>query len=441
MKFISLLKKELRELLTAQLVIVLVVTAGMMFMIGQILSNVVQDAAKESGSLHICDQDDTDLTRSLIQQLKALGYEVDTVEITGEDRAAAMSRLELSSLIILPEGFTDGLLHGNDPAQVETVSVLKNASMVSSAGDPLAGGLQSIRTILTQALMEQSGMTQEQAAKAMQPFGTKEITVVRDKSAQINSSTLVGFLSMQNMLVPIVVFMLVMYTSQMIIGAISTEKIDKTLETLLSAPVSRLSVILAKMLAAAIVALLNAVVYMLGFTGYLSSMLSQSIGDASLGEVVGQAQTMDDIMTQLGVNMTAGSYLLVGLQMFLTILVTLSVSIILGALVNDAKSAQSVLMPIMVLAMIPYLISMMTDIQSLSPVVRTLLYAIPFTHTFSAMSNVMFGNMTLYWIGAGYQLLVFLICITIALRLFTSDRIFTMSINFGAKKKFSRSKG
>ena len=440
MKFISLLKKELRELLTAQLVIVLVVTAGMMFMIGQILSNVVQNAAKESGSLHICDQDDTDLTRSLIQQLKALGYEVDTVEITGEDRAAAMSRLELSSLIILPEGFTDGLLHGNDPAQVETVSVLKNASMVSSAGDPLAGGLQSIRTILTQALMEQSGMTQEQAAKAMQPFGTKEITVVRDNSAQINSSTLVGFLSMQNMLVPIVVFMLVMYTSQMIIGAISTEKIDKTLETLLSAPVSRLSVILAKMLAAAIVALLNAVVYMLGFTGYLSSMLSQSIGDTSLGEVVGQAQTMDDIMTQLGVNMTAGSYLLVGLQMFLTILVTLSVSIILGALVNDAKSAQSVLMPIMVLAMIPYLISMMTDIQSLSPVVRTLLYAIPFTHTFSAMSNVMFGNMTLYWIGAGYQLLVFLICITIALRLFTSDRIFTMSINFGAKKKFSRSK-
>lgn len=441
MKFISLLKKELRELLTAQLVIVLVVTAGMMFMIGQILSNVVQDAAKESGSLHICDQDDTDLTRSLIQQLKALGYEVDTVDITGEDRAAAMSRLELSSLIILPEGFTDALLHGNDPAQVETVSVLKNASMVSNAGDPLAGGLQSIRTILTQALMEQSGMTQEQASKAMQPFGTKEITVVRDKSAQINSSTLVGFLSMQNMLVPIVVFMLVMYTSQMIIGAISTEKIDKTLETLLSAPVSRLSVILAKMLAAAIVALLNAVVYMLGFTGYLSSMLSQSIGDASLGEVVGQAQTMDDIMTQLGVNMTAGSYLLVGLQMFLTILVTLSVSIILGALVNDAKSAQSVLMPIMVLAMIPYLISMMTDIQSLSPVVRTLLYAIPFTHTFSAMSNVMFGNMTLYWIGAGYQLLVFLICITIALRLFTSDRIFTMSINLGAKKKFSRSKG
>lgn len=436
MKFISLLKKELRELLTAQLVVVLVVTAGMMFMIGQILSNVVQDAAKESGSLHICDQDDTDLTRSLIQQLKVLGYEVDTVEITGEDRAATMSRLELSSLIILPEGFTDELLHGTDPAQVETVSVLKNASMVSSAG-----GLQSIRTILTQVLMEQSGMTQEQAAKAMQPFGTKEITVVRDKSAQINSSTLVGFLSMQNMLIPIVVFMLVMYTSQMIIGAISTEKIDKTLETLLSAPVSRLSVILAKMLAAAIVALLNAVVYMLGFTGYLSSMLSQSIGDASLGEVVGQAQTMDDVMTQLGVNMTAGSYLLVGLQMFLTILVTLSVSIILGALVNDAKSAQSVLMPIMVLAMIPYLISMMTDIQSLSPVVRTLLYAIPFTHTFSAMSNVMFGNMTLYWIGAGYQLAVFLICITIALRLFTSDRIFTMSINFGAKKKFSRSKG
>ncbi|MGN0590895.1 ABC transporter permease [Ruminococcus sp.] len=440
MKFISLLKKELRELLSAQLLIVLAVTAGMMFMIGQLLSDVVQDAAKESGTLHICDQDDTDLTRDLIARLKEVGYEVEAVEITQEDRAAAMQQLDISSAIILPQGFTDALLYGENPAQLETVSVVKSASVASSAVDSLSGGLQTINTLLTQKLMEQSGMTPAQAAKAQHPVTPKEITVVSDKSAQINSSTLVGFLSMQNMLIPIVVFMLVMYTSQMIIGAISTEKIDKTLETLLSAPVSRLSVILAKMLAAAIVALLNALVYMLSFTGYLSSMMSQSIGDVSLGSVVGQALTMDDILTQLGVNMTPGSYLLVGLQMFLTILVALSVSIILGALVNDAKSAQSVLMPIMVLAMIPYLISMMTDVQSLSPVARTLLYAIPFTHTFSAMSNVMFGNMTLYWIGAGYQFAVFLICITIALRLFTSDRIFTMSIQLGTKQKFRRSR-
>lgn len=439
MKFISLLKKELRELLTAQLLVVLVVTAGLMFMIGQVLSSVVKDAAKESGILHICDQDDTELTRSLLEQLRSMGYEVNQVQNVQEDRAAAMAQLDLSSLIILPKGFTEGLLNGSDPAQLETVSVVKNASAVSNTGYALSAGLESIRSLLTSALMEQGGMTQEQAAKALQPVAPKEITVVTDKSAQINSTSLVSFLSLQNMLIPIVVFMLVMYTSQMIIGAISTEKIDKTLETLLSAPVSRLSVILAKMLAAAIVALLNAVVYMLGFSGYLTSMLSQSIGDASLGEMVGQAQTMDQILTQLGVNMTAGSYLLVGLQMFLTILVSLSVSIILGALVNDAKSAQSVLMPIMVLAMIPYMISMMTDIQSLSPVVRTLMYAIPFTHTFSAMSNVMFGNMTLYWIGAGYQLLVFVICITIALRLFTSDRIFTLSIQFGTKKKHDRS--
>ena len=87
------------------------------------------------------------------------------------------------------------------------------------------------------------------------------------------------------------------------------------------------------------------------------------------------------------------------------------------------------------MAMIPYILSMMMDIKELSPVLRYVIYAIPFTHTFIASENIMFDNMTLYWGGVIYQVILLAICLTIAVKIFTTDRIFTMTLSFGDKSK------
>ena len=120
--------------------------------------------------------------------------------------------------------------------------------------------------------------------------------------------------------------------------------------------------------------------------------------------------------------------------MFTTILISLSISLILGALAKDAKSGQTLIMPIMIAAIIPYLLSLMLDIKTLSPVLRFIVYAIPFTHTFMASENIMFGNMTIYWGGLIYQIIVLIVCMSFAIRVFTSDKIFTMSLSVGQKK-------
>lgn len=440
MKFISLLKKELRELLNAQMLIGLVVTGALLFAMGSLIGNVADKASESGGELYLCDQDQTEYTASIIKELEDGGFTIHAVEAKNEDRAALMQELDINGLLILPKGFTDTVLKEHKPAQLETITVVESASVMSNLTNAVNDALNAINVLTTQRMMLDSGMTEEQMKIVQEPITAKQITVVDENSAEVNSSTLVGFLSSQGMIVPIIVFILVMFTSQMIINAVSTEKIDKTLETLLSAPVSRLSVISAKMLAAAIVALINALVYMIGFSGYIGTAMKGAIGDGSLTNALGEAMTMDDIMAQLGVNLTVGSYLLIGLQMFLTILISLSISMILGALVTDAKSAQTLLMPIMICAMVPYMISILSDVNSLSPVIRTIVYAIPFTHTFSAMSNVMFGNMQLYWIGFAYQCVFFAVCIAIALRIFTSDKIFTISLNFGQKARMKKNK-
>ena len=54
------------------------------------------------------------------------------------------------------------------------------------------------------------------------------------------------------------------------------------------------------------------------------------------------------------------------------------------------------------------------------------------------MSNLMFGNRVLFFAGLPYQILFFAVCMFFALRLFRSDKLFTISLNFNSKSKFRR---
>ena len=238
----------------------------------------------------------------------------------------------------------------------------------------------------------------------------------------IPSGIVVSLCSAQTMLVPIILFVVIIFSSQMIINGVSTEKVDKTLETLLSAPVSRLSVICAKMLSAAIVAALQAAVYMVGMQKMMSGLTSG-----------GSSDEYAEAIKNLGLTMDVPQYLLVGIQIFLSILIALSISLILGVLAKDAKSAQTLVLPIQFCTMIPYLLSMFMDMKTATPVLRYIVYAIPFSHSFMASENTMFGNWGLYIGGAVYQLVLLVVCLTIALRIFLSDRIFTMTL--GEKKR------
>lgn len=432
MKFLNLLKKELRELINAQMITGLVLTVVLLMAVGKIMSSATDSAlSSDSGEISISDQDKTDYTSQLIQHIKDSGYKVNIFEQNNTDKAELLNQIDKDNLIIIPEGFTEEVTVKGNIGSIEIVSRMSSNSALSSLSDHSKDGVELIQNFTKNYIMSQKGFSEKEISVVDSPVNINEFTVVDDKWENISAETLKSLTTSQGMIIPIVVFILVMFTSQMIISAISTEKIDKTLETLLSVPVSRVSVLGAKMLAAAIVALINAAVYMIGFYGYMSSILGNSGSGSETGSV-------SEILSALGLKTGLGEYALVGMQMFLTIMICLAISLILGALVNDSKSAQTVLMPIMVLAMIPYLISLVYDVNMLSPLPRILVNAIPFTHTFSAINNIMFGRMNLFWIGLGYQAVLFVVCMFFAVRLFMSDKIFTISLNLNQKKKFKK---
>ena len=286
------------------------------------------------------------------------------------------------------------------------------------------------------------GLTDSDIALIREPMTTVEYTVNNGKTAQVSASALGAITMMQSMIAPFAIFFLLLMASQMIMTAISTEKIDKTLETLLSAPVSRMTVLSAKMVAAVITALMNALFMIVGFAFYMMGMMGSATAEMSTAvngidpAVMTEGVTnIGQAMADLGLSLTPLSYVLFAVQLFFTVAIGLSVSLILGAMATDIKSVQTLVMPIMIAVMIPFFITMFMDVNSMSAVFKFVVYAIPFTHTYTALSNLMNGNMLVFWGGLVYQIIFFAVCMFLAVRMFTTDKLFTMSFSTGSAAK------
>ena len=108
---------------------------------------------------------------------------------------------------------------------------------------------------------------------------------------------------------------------------------------------------------------------------------------------------------------------------------------ILGALAKNYKAAQTYIMPISILAVIPMFVTMFSSIDSLPMIAQILLFAIPFTHPMVIMQNLMFGNTA--WIvgGAIYLLLITAAMFYITVRIYNSDILITGTHLFKKKKK------
>lgn len=451
MKFGNLLKKELRELLTKQAIISMVFTMVLLIVMGQVIGGAMQDAddsAEEAANnIALCNQDDSEFTKNMLENME--NANVTLVELESDDYAAELERLDRKSLIIIPQGFGDSIVNQRKVGEVKFVNTLKGGGFTSTMSTATATeAVSSIEKACSDELMRNDyGVTDAEIELARNPVSTTEYTVHKGKTAAASSAGISAVLMLQSMIAPFAIFFLLLMAAQMIMTAISTEKIDKTLETLLSAPVPRMTVLMAKMVAAVITALLNALFMMVGFVFYMLGMAGSAAGEmadavtstGAVEAVNGATVSISQAMADLGIALSPADYVLFALQLFLTLAIGLAISLILGAMATDVKSVQTLTMPIMIAVMIPFFVSMFMDVNEMSPVFKTIIYAIPFTHTYTALTNLMNGDMIIFWGGLAYQIIFFAVCMFLAVKMFTTDKLFTMS--FSAESMNKKRKG
>jgi len=425
-KFANLLKKEIKELVTIQLVVSLAFTVILFNFIGQVSRKEVQKAIGVQ-TIAALDEDGTTASRALLKGLESARFKI--IDMAGKAKDLAIDAAKTGDaklLLVIPAGF-GASLQSLQPETIETYSFMRTFSLIGARGQVVVRGVISAlnEALSNNFLRDKLPGLDPQSLK--NPIKSKDFVIVRDRMAEGSANMIAGLISQQSLLIPVVLMMIVMYSSQMVISAVAMEKQNKTLETLLTVPIKRTSIITAKMLSAGLVGLISAGVYMFAFKGFVGGIGEEA---AQAGAQAGGAA----IMRQLGLTFDTTGYLILGAALFLAILVALALAMILGVLAEDFRSAQNMIMPLMFMVMIPYFLSLFADINTVSLPVKIFILAIPFSHPFLVSQNIYLGNYGMILGGLGYMLVVFGALVVFAARVFSTDRILTMKLRFGKKK-------
>jgi ABC-2 type transport system permease protein len=98
---------------------------------------------------------------------------------------------------------------------------------------------------------------------------------------------------------------------------------------------------------------------------------------------------------------------------------------ILGAFAKNYKSAQTMTMPLSILAIIPMFITMFSGWYGSNMLIQTVLFIIPFSHPMMATQALLNGDIMLVLAGLAYMAIFAIVSIFITVKLYNSDILVT----------------
>jgi len=407
----NIVKKEFRELFTLSTLLPVVVIAMVFGSVGQMIGS-IGERIEEKPIIGVVNMDGGDLSAIAMSVLIEGGeviYDggdaVEGLEKAREDNGVA--------LLVILENFSQNI-YANHPGEIEIYWIMKGAGMMDSISSGVVEGLiQAVNQEISRELIQQD--SQVDPALVLSPTTRTETTFFKGKEIEgLSPSQLGNMLGSQSIVIPVVVMMLIIMAGTSVISSMGLEKENKTLETLLTLPVRRSHIVIGKIVGSALVGVIMAAIYMIGFSRYMSSF---RISDANLGD--------------FGLTLGMHDYLLVGISLFVALLAGLSLCIVLGTFAKDYRSAQTLIFPITALAMISMFMIMFKDFDTLPAVLRVLLFAIPFSHPMMAMRSLMLDNYALVIGGIAYAAVFTAVMVAVAVRIFSSDRLLTGTFGGG----------
>lgn len=424
--FLNIFKKELRELLTKQLIFGLVFMVIMFTIMGSFMGNLQEETAEPKPiNLAVLDLNKSDYSKDVLNKLteqEKLKIEL-IEEINIEGAIIEAKEKEMKVLLIIPENFEKEVkeMQGTN---LKIYSIIDGFSLKEAIS---GGTINRTISILNREIslgFIQKAFPEKNPENITNPLQMEEFVVIKGKVSSGSPSMVEGLIISQLLMMPVILMMMIIYAGGTIMTSMALEKENKTLETLLTLPVNRISILIGKMAGAATIAFMMAAVFLLGFRYYMSSAIPKVPG-------------ANDMLESLGLNMLPSSYIILGISLFLGILIALTLCMILGMFAQDTKSVQVMNMPIVLLVMIPFFILMFKDIESLSFLMKVFLYAIPFSHPIIASKALMFGNYSTVFIGMAYMVIFAIGLMIIAIKLFNTDKILTAKFSV---KMFRRKK-
>jgi ABC-2 type transport system permease protein len=403
----NIVKKEVRELLTPTTIIPVIAMALIFGTMGHMIGGVIEEA-KEKPTIGIIDEDNSSLSGIATGVLNE-GAKVVYSSTNGANISEGLERVEENdgvALLVIPPDFSKSI-YENRPGEIRIHWIMKGAGMMDSVPSQIVDALvQVINQEISRKLVEEGSPVKPDVA--VNPIVKSETTVFKGKEMELSPGAISGMLSSQSVTIPIIMMLIIMMAGGTVITSMGMEKENKTLETLLTLPIKRNSIVIGKIVGSAIVGLVMAAIYMVGFGYYMQSFQAAEINLADFGLALGPQD-----------------YLLVGLSLFVTLLAGLSLCMVLGTFAKNYKSAQTLMLPVTLLAMIPMFMIMFKDFDTLPAVLRIILFAIPFSHPMMAIRALMFDDYLLVLSGIAYVTVFAATMVAVVAWIFRTDRLLT----------------
>lgn len=409
---LNLIKKELRELLTPGTIVTMVAMAMIFVGMGAMISEQSDQAGSDLAGMKFgyCNEDVAEDDSYSTGNLATLGgMELTSEEVSSSEMVMrTMSEKGLGFILVIDADFSEDV----DDARQGKLTVYynqKGLSMFDSTSSAVASIiLAEFDRLVSDDYLIKNGVADTDFVRS--PTGIEsQSTFLNGKVYEgVTPEQIVNAVSMQQTFIPIIMMLVIIMIGSILISSMGNEKENKTLETLLTMPVKRTTVVTGKIIGSAIAGLLFALVYMFGMYYYMNSITGTSLsGGISLSDI--------------GLALSTFDWVIVTVFMFLSIICALGLCMILGAFVKDYRAAQLYVMPISILAIIPMVLTVFSDFQSMSPVLQAIVFMIPFSHPMMIMNSLLMDQTLLVVGGLVYMVAFALLSIYVTVRIYNSD--------------------
>ena len=396
--FTRLVWKEARELLRPRYILPILMLPVLFIAMGQGFSG-IEDQLGDEPQVGVLAYDDNEYADVVQETLEARADVVYNGTDGSPERALnRTTEAGGSAVVVIPDNFTERI-RDDQRGRVRLYTRVESVSIVGIASSTQVESLVSeAGRNLTVAI---TGATETE----LDPIERSHTTYVKGERMDASPGAVSAAFTSQFVFVPVIIMFAIVFSGQMVMNSMASEKENKTLETLLSMPVKRRQIVAAKLLGGSFIGLIATALY----TGGLA--FAQLGVGASFG---GSAVTLGGT-----------DYALIAVSLFFSLVGTLALALALGVFADSQQGAQMLLLPLSGLAIVPMFATMFTDIDTLGLGVKTALLVIPFTHPIIAPKRLLFDDVGIVLVGIGYEVLFAVGAVWLVIRLFDSDRPIT----------------
>jgi ABC-2 type transport system permease protein len=264
----NITKKELRELLTPGSLIPVVMVAVIFMFMGSMIGGEVEKASAPV-VIGIADADDgvySDLSIGYIETFYETYYKVPVEDlpeylitldssIYGNDQAILqeMRAKGVTTLLFFGPGFSEDIA-SKEQATIELYfSEVSTGAFGNMSSQAMTGIISYVNTSLSTERSRTDTAASGEVGAVLNPIGqTQPVTFINGVAYTcITPYEISSAMSSQSMSVPIMIMLIIVMIGSIVISSMGNEKENKTLETLLTLPVDRTTIVSGKLIASA----------------------------------------------------------------------------------------------------------------------------------------------------------------------------------------------